>query len=76
MGKIDVGQIIFDGDYPAEYVYYKVRISSPARPPPGWVISEYIAEILGFYRSQILGFRSSFCDYSSTILRQVSDSHC
>jgi AP-2 complex subunit alpha len=54
--KLD--KLIFDGDYPSEYVYYKVSSSSD-----GWKLTS---------RYPILGYRSRYYDCCSTTLLQVS----
>ena len=55
--KLD--KLIFDGDYPSEYVYYKVC----PKLGGGMKLID---------RSLILGFRSRSCDCCSTTLHQVS----
>ena len=56
--KLD--KLIFDGDYPSEYVYYKVCISR--RIKRAWLMC----------RCPILGFRSRYYGCCSTTLHQVS----
>jgi AP-2 complex subunit alpha len=53
-------KLIFDGDYPSEYVYYKV---SP---------SPLTTQVNLMARYPIPGSRSRYCDCCSTIHRQVS----